>query len=103
MRKHILSQYSEKREVIISEEVKKFYDGKTTYETSSVENSDEDRFEVYGTTNETRSIETSDSDQVILNTALTESIENSDSDGLYWSGTKLTFTVENSDDDAFAT
>lgn len=100
MKKHILSQYSEK----ISDAYLEGLDtlGKTTYETSTVEISDPDEFVVTGNTIETRVKEDSDPDEFRLeSTSLIKTLENADSDEFMIGPTMLTEQVENSDPDEF--
>lgn len=81
MRKHILSGYSEKKNVSIEKLVNEFYQGKTTYETSSLENTDVDEFSAKETTVCTETLENSDEDSFAnLATKETRSIETSDTD-----------------------
>lgn len=101
MKKHILSTYGELRKISTMVDL-----GKTTYETSTVEVSNQDEFMMIGATQETRGQENSDPDEFFYcgPTMLTESAENSDSDEFLLEGhTKQTFTQENTDEDEFLT
>ena len=75
MRKHILSNYSEKKDISIREVVSEFYQGKTTYETGTIENTDTDEFVVKDSTVLTETIENTDTDGFVnLSTEETRSI-----------------------------
>lgn len=100
MKKHILSTYGELYKMNIKVDL-----GKTTYETSTVEVSDQDEFMMMGVTQETRSQENSDPDEFFYSgpTMLTESVENSDADEFLLEGpTTKTFSQENTDEDEFS-
>ena len=98
MKKHILHKYSNNCKYKNAEK-----SVKTTYETSSIEVSDEDEFFCVGHTIETRVRETSDPDEFILGTTLiTETVETSDPDEFVAMGpTNSTFSSEDTDLDEF--
>lgn len=100
LRKHVLSNYAEVTR-LNSYELKNKKDT-TSYETSTIESSDDDEF--IGSTIITELIEVSDPDSLFRSegTIETRNIETSDPDQFNMSeGTWLTFEEENSDPDEF--
>ena len=129
LKKHILSKYSSKYNIQKMEMFSVNDDGRTTYETRTVEISDTDEkivsrtkqakkkkdsdvYMVLGSTELTKNVDLSDSDERVERennfsntraiTALTETIEVSDPDEYVCNAsTQTTFTVETSDPDEF--
>jgi hypothetical protein len=98
---HILCKYAKKNQSVKTMSCNE-NNGKTTYETSTLEVSDPDEFFDSGSTLETRSQESSDADEFVMEaTSLTENVESSDADEFMMETTSLTENVENSDPDEF--